>query len=127
MYTFTINTGVVVRDADGVQVAPVDDPTDAGHVEYQAWLDAGNEPTIAIATLPSDKPRVISRLDFRRLFSFAERVGIDASADPVVRTFLTDLSMAQDVSLDHPDVLAGLGYLEQAGHIAAGRAAEIRA
>ena len=127
MYTFTVNTGVVIRDADGVQVAPVNDPTDAGHVEYQAWLDAGNEPTIAIAALPSDAPRVISRLAFRRLFTFAERVGIDASTLPAVRTFLTDLSLAEEVALDEPDVVAGLAYLEGVGLIATGRAAEIRA
>ncbi len=67
----------------------------------------------------------LTKLQFLRLFTTAERIAIRASADPVIVDFLQLLDLAQDVRLDDPDTVGGLHYLESEGLIAAGRAAEI--
>jgi hypothetical protein len=126
MYIYYPAAGVVVRVADVVTVAPTSDTAGVDYVEWLAWCDAGNTPTLGVEA-PQPARLALTRLEFCRLFTFAERVGIDASADPVVRTFLTDLGMADAVNLDDADVIRGLAYLEGASLIAPGRAAEIRA
>ena len=47
MYTYRSTTGEVVRDADGVVVAPVASIDDAGYKAYVDWVKAGNEPTVS--------------------------------------------------------------------------------
>ena len=46
MYTLTLSTGTVIRDADGVQVAPVDSANNPDFIAYNDWVYAGNQPTI---------------------------------------------------------------------------------
>lgn len=125
MYSYFAAAGIVVRVADGVTVAPTSDTSGEDYLAWLAWCDAGNTPTLGIEA-PAVVRLALSRLEFRRLFTFSERVAVDSSADPVVRTFCTDLSLAESVNLDDADVVAGLAYLEGAGLIAAGRADEIR-
>lgn len=67
----------------------------------------------------------LTKLQFLRLFTTAERIAIRASSDPVIVDFLQLLDLAQDVRLDDPDTVQGVHYLESEGLIAAGRAAEI--
>ena len=67
----------------------------------------------------------LTKLQFLRLFTTAERIAIRASSDPVIVDFLQLLDLAQDVRLDDPDTIQGVHYLESEGLIAAGRAAEI--
>ncbi len=67
----------------------------------------------------------LTKLQFLRLFTTAERIAIRASADPVIVDFLQLLDLAQDVRLDDPDTVQGVHYLESEGLIAPGRAAEI--
>ena len=126
MYTFFQNTGIVLRDSDSAQVAPVNDPNDAGYIAYQTWLDLGNIPTLALANIPQDPLlRIVTKLTFRRRFTLQERIAIDNSTDPVVRTLLTDLAMAEEINLDDTDLASGLAYVEQLGLIAPGRSSEI--
>lgn len=60
-------------------------------------------------------------------FTVAEKAAIFAaqSTDPVVGAFLLTLQVAQEVDSDNLDLIESLDYLENAGHIAAGRAVAI--
>lgn len=68
---------------------------------------------------------VLTQLSFLRRFSPEERIAIRASTDPVVQDFLHLLGLAQDIRLDDADTVAGVGYLESLGLLAAGRAAVV--
>lgn len=48
MYTFHNLTGEVTRDSDGVVVSPTSLVTDAGYLEYVAWVKAGNTPAVVV-------------------------------------------------------------------------------
>ena len=76
---------------------------------------------------PPETPREmqLTKLQFLRLFTTAERIAIRASSDPVIVDFLQLLDLAQDVRLDDPDTVQGVHYLEAEGLIAHGRAHEI--
>lgn len=76
----------------------------------------------------------LTRYEFRKLFTFNERVAIDSSptntAIPanyraMLTTLLKDLELSGEVQLYNPDVQAGVGMLEQLGLIGVGRAAKI--
>lgn len=68
---------------------------------------------------------VLTQLSFLRRFSPEERIAIRASTDPVVQDFLHLLGLAQEIRLDDADTVAGVGYLESLGLLAAGRAAVV--
>jgi len=87
---------------------------------YQSGVFTPPEPVAA-------PPAQLTQLAFLRRFTAPERIAIRGSADPVVIDFLHLLSLAREIRLDDPDTLAGVGYLEQAGLVVAGRAAEILA
>lgn len=69
----------------------------------------------------------LTKLQFLRRFTAAERIAIRASSNPVIVDFMQLLDLAQDVRLDDADTVAGVNYLEQLGLIGEGRAAEILA
>lgn len=54
MYTHNLQTGVVTRDSDGVQVAPADYPLNHDALVYQEWLGAGAMPTPYVAAVVVD-------------------------------------------------------------------------
>jgi hypothetical protein len=66
-------------------------------------------------------------LAFLRRFTAEERITIRASTDPLIVDFIALVNLAQDILLDDPDTMRGVGYLEQQGLLAAGRTAEILA
>lgn len=70
---------------------------------------------------------LISRLQFQRRFTLAERIAIRSSNDPVVIDYRELGQLAEQIDLNDEDVIVGLGYLEQLGLIGQGRAAEILA
>lgn len=45
-YTIILDEGVVIRDSDGAQVSPCQSAEDPDFVEYNAWVEAGGEPTV---------------------------------------------------------------------------------
>ena len=75
--------------------------------------------------------RVLSRLEFMRLFTQAERVAIKDFAlgttaqAKAVRDFMYMMELAGEISLDDADTVQGCNFLENRSLIAAGRAAEI--
>lgn len=74
MYTLNLQTGVVLRDSDGVQVAPFDYPPDDGEKAYQDWLIAGNDPTPYIA------PVVVNPAALEAAIGAAVQALLDAQA-----------------------------------------------
>ena len=89
------------------------------------WIAANPSVPIGIA---------LTRYEFRKLFTFTERVAIDSSptntAIPanyraMLLTLLKDLELSGEVQLWNPDVQQGIGLLEQIGLIDQGRAAQI--
>lgn len=79
---------------------------------------------------PVTPPRMrLTKLEFRRRFTFAEKQAIYAAAEVSadIRIFLDDIQAAEYIELDNADTIAGVGALETAGLIAAGRADEILA
>ena len=74
-------------------------------------------------------PRTITKLEYLRRFTTAERVAIRAAAaaNPVLDDYLKLMELAQEINLDDTDTVAAVQMLEQAGLIAAGRAAEVLA
>ena len=74
-------------------------------------------------------PRTITKLEYLRRFTTAERVAIRAaaSANPVLDDYLNLMELAQEINLDDPDTVAAVQMLEQSGLIAAGRAVEVLA
>jgi hypothetical protein len=88
-----------------------------------------------IAANPDSQPeRILTKYQFRKLFTFTERIGIDnfasnpnisAQNKAILSTIIKDLDMSGEVQLDNPDVAQGIGFLEQVGLLSAGRAAVI--
>jgi len=98
----------------------------ASIVNGTARLLADNE----VVEFPEPEiPREIqlTKLQFLRRFTTAERIAIRASTNPVIVDFMQLLDLAQDVRLDDPDTIQGVNYLEGLNLLAAGRAAEILA
>lgn len=78
---------------------------------------------------PEPLPRIVTKLEYLRRFTTAERVAIRsaASVNPVLDDYLKLMELAQEINLDDPDTIAAVGMLEQSGLIAAGRAIEVLA
>jgi hypothetical protein len=76
----------------------------------------------------------ITKYEFRKLFTLAERIAIDSAPSntaipanyrAMLITMNKDMELSQSVFLTNPDVAAGVGFLETLGLIAPGRAAEV--
>lgn len=138
MYTYFAGAGRIIRDADGVQVAPTSNPESQDYTDYLAWCADGNAPKLGEEPAVDPATRILTKLEFRRRFTMSERITLDAAVaglNPLLpaevvaglRTMQKDLELAEQIDLDDADVIYGLGVLEQIGLIAAGRADEIRA
>lgn len=82
------------------------------------------------ATLDWDVPRpvqasVVSAVEFMQLFTVQERIAIRSSGDPILDDFLDMVRVAGTISMAHPMVVQGLGYLVQQAIITQARADEI--
>lgn len=82
-----------------------------------------------IFRLPQSPKMTLTPLEFRRRFSFEERVGIELAAreDAEVKVLMDDLALATFVDTEDPDVVQGMNLLEFKGLIGSGRAQEILA
>ena len=82
----------------------------------------------------ANSERILTKYQFRKLFTFTERVSIDnfatnpaitAQNKAVLSTIMKDLDVAGEVQLDNPDVAQGVQFLETVGLLGTGRAAQI--
>ncbi len=80
--------------------------------------------------------RILSKLAFRRLFTFEERLAFDNfetsstltdEQKQYLRTLTKDFELADEIDMADPDTASGLAYLESCGILDAGRAAQILA
>ena len=75
--------------------------------------------------------KVLTKREFLMLFTQQERISLrtvakgNSQAAAMVEDYMFLLDQSQDVTLTHPDTIAGLQMLEAGGLLDAGRAAEI--
>lgn len=81
-------------------------------------------PEVAIAAAQSP---ALSRLQFMRRFTQAERIAIRAAraSDPVIDDFMGLLEMTDEVRLDDPDTIAGIQFMVSQSLLDPARADEI--
>ena len=113
------------------------DDTYAGIVWNE--LDQTPNPTqveldLLIKSLSPGQNRILTKYQFRKLFTFNERLAIDnfatntnisAQNKAVLSTIMKDLDVSGEVQLDNPDVAQGVQFLETVGLLGTGRAAQI--
>ena len=68
---------------------------------------------------------ILTILEFRTRFTFAEKVAIKSSTDAGVQVIQDDLMAAQEIDLENQDLIDGMGYLVLQGLITSVRVAEI--
>lgn len=101
--------------------------------EYSLDTEIANKPT----SLYGGR-RVLTKLEYRRLFTFEERMSIDsftanyldiaflsAEQKSAIRTSLQDYADAQDINLDDADTVRGIGLYVQFGLILPNRLPEV--
>lgn len=105
------------------------------------WNEFQTPPTqaevdLAVADYIAAQQSTITKFQFRKLFTFNERVGLDNfSSNPSIPaqykaalvTMFKDLDSSGAVVMNSADVIQGVTMLEQLGLIAAGRAAQVLA
>jgi hypothetical protein len=52
MYTIILDEGIVLRDSDGLVVAPCESAENPDFVTYIDWVNAGNEPLVLDTRTP---------------------------------------------------------------------------
>lgn len=123
-----------------VQCHAIGDGSDYDTIVWDAGAPLPSKQTLDewIAANPvSGEGIVLTKYEFRKLFTFNERVAIDSAGTntnipanyrAMIVTLLKDLEVSGSVLLTaNPDVAAGLDLLEQLGLIGTGRAAQILA
>jgi len=65
------------------------------------------------------KRKILTRYEFRALFTIEEKAAIITAAktDPIIEVFNTDMMAAEQIDLTYPDVTQGLAYLVAHGLI----------
>ena len=81
-------------------------------------------PKIAISTIPSP---AISKLDFLKRLTFAERVAIETAAetDPEIRVVKQSWLAANEIKIDDPEMVLGIDLYISKGLIAIDRKEDI--
>jgi hypothetical protein len=96
-------------------------------VDLDAWIAAHPNGTLYLE---------LTKYQFRKLFTFNERVAIDnvglnasipANYRASLLTIAKDMELSAIVELDNPDTAQGLGFLTQLGLLAPGRMYQILA
>jgi hypothetical protein len=121
-----IENGVVVNTV--ITNAPKDSSwiqSDTGGI---GWAYADGVFT-APAAAPVAPVRILSKVEYLKRLTQAERINIRAAAagNAVVDDYVQLLNVTGVVNLDDPDTIGGLNALESAGLLSVGRAAEILA
>lgn len=104
MYTMINDEGIVIRDADEVQVAPADSVDDPEYAAYVAWVNEGNQPTV-LASRGRVKivPQSVSR---RQLLRALHQAGLlttiqEALAQPGNEEMKIDFDEATEFDRQH--------------------------
>ena len=81
MYTIILETGVVTRDSDNVVVAPCQSVEEQNFIDYNAWVMAGNQPTIGMYIPPIEVPEEVTPRQIRLALT---QIGMRASVEAAV-------------------------------------------
>lgn len=93
-------------------------------------------PTLPTTVVTDTTPLIITKFQFRKLFTIEERTLIDniqyntnfsGSVKAVVNTLMRDLEVSGEVNLHLPEVIQGVNFLKQIGILSTVRAARILA
>ena len=121
----------------GVQCHAIGDGSDYNSLVWDAGEPLPSKETLdqwILSNPQLNAERVLTKYQFRKLFSFNERVAIDnfsmnpnisAQNKAVLSTIMKDLDVSGEVQLDNPDVAAGVQFLETVGLLGTGRASQI--
>ena len=99
---------------DHICIERAGDLTQYGPGDLYDGVDFSKAPVVVLP------PGPVSRLEFLRSFTAAQRISIRAANDPVIVDALQLLDLAEDVNLQDPDVgyfvtyCAAQGYITQA-------------
>ena len=99
---------------DHICIERAGDLTQYGPGDLYDGVDFSKAPVVVLP------PGPVSRLEFLRSFTAAQRISIRAANDPVIVDALRLLDLAEDVNLQDPDVgyfvtyCAAQGYITQA-------------
>ena len=111
---------------DGIVWNELDPTPNPTRQELDAW----------IAALSIDQSQIITKYQFRKLFTLQERIAIDnfqtnpnlsQQVKDTLTTIMTDLTVSGNVELFNPDVISGVRFLYQVGLLTVGRADQILA
>ena len=96
----------------------------------QEITETGNFDEVMFEVTPEDWPpakRLLSQYKFRQRFTLAEKAAIATArqSDSTLDAVLGDMDSALQLDLDSSELIQGLGYVEEQGLIAEGRASEI--
>lgn len=107
--------------------------TDTANIGY-AFDESSGQFTAPPEPEPEPSPpKILTKYQFRQLFTFDERVAIDnyessalsSQHKAMFRTWMKDLELSAEVHADNPDLAPGIMALESMGLLDPGRAAEI--
>ena len=124
---------VLISDTNPTILLPVEEAIPEGYTA-EAITSNPNYLTDSINNLTS--ARVLTKYQFRKLFTFNERVAIDSAPTNVnipaayraaLSTIQKDMDSSGMVELDNSDTAEGLGFLTQLGLLASGRMYQILA
>lgn len=127
MYTLEVESAIVKRDSDGVQIEPTSDINSQDYQDYLTWLNAGNFPTEVHIDI-IEHENVISPEDFMDRFTQLELINIMTRADGGdvgCKLLLLQTQISTRVVLDSNTTKNGILYLQSIGVLTAERAQQI--
>jgi hypothetical protein len=94
-----------------------------------AVIDTDTGQLVSVSTDPPGAPksRILTRLAFMRRFTDIELATIYTAEEQsvVLEVWLDKFRLAEEISLDDPEIVGGVNALEQMGLLKEGRAKEI--
>ena len=123
-----MSTYVVTRKADGIEVYRYSNDVP---VEWDGmpFAEYDHTPIVELPPPPPVKPvgRRMSKLDYLRLFTQAERIAIRTAgkSNTVLEDYLHLLDLTDEVNTGDAEVANALAMLEAVGMLAPGRAMEV--
>jgi hypothetical protein len=129
MQVYTLPDGLIVQPVDQFQIGDQKYPPGWLLSASTADISAAGITMSAVADPPPQPVTLVSSLEFRQLFTEAERVAITKAAQsiPAIRVFMDDESAAGIVHLADPEVVAGVAAVVAGGLITQDRGNQILA
>lgn len=97
-----------ILDDNETVINTINAEPDFVEAQYPGHYRLVEEPPVVIP-----KRKILSRYEFRSLFTFPEMVAITTAAktDITIEVFMESMRVAEEINLDYPETAAGLAYL----------------